>query len=163
MNLSRAWFLYISPFSFYLTPTHTLLLQNVSLCEGEDRESRSVPSRSEDARRRTGSFWAPALKRIATRFRCAMNWSLGSSPGTWGAPNKGNADGAVGIFGNFGRVWATALRPDPPKKALCHTCPLGGACNKYRNESVEIGPGMLDYLLRSAPTDRERILTSKKS
>ena len=24
---------------------------------------------------------------------------LGSSPGAWGAPNKGNADGAVGIFG----------------------------------------------------------------
>ena len=35
---------------------------------------------------------------------------LGSWPGAWGAPNKGNADGAVGIFGNAGRVWATALR-----------------------------------------------------
>ena len=57
----------------------------------------------------------------------------GSSPGAWGAPTKGNADGAVGIFGNTGRVWATALRSDPPKKALCLTCPLGGACNKYRS------------------------------
>ena len=27
---------------------------------------------------------------------------------------KGNADGARGIFGTAGRVWATALRPDPP-------------------------------------------------
>ena len=41
---------------------------------------------------------------------------LGSSPGTWGTPNKGNADGAVGIFENAGRVWAPALRLDPPKK-----------------------------------------------
>ena len=31
----------------------------------------------------------------------------------------GNADGAVGIFGNSGRVWATALRPVPPKKRSC--------------------------------------------
>ena len=56
---------------------------------------------------------------------------LDSSPGAWGAPNKGNANGAVGIFGNTGRVRATALRPKPPKKALCHTCPLGGASNIY--------------------------------
>ena len=28
--------------------------------------------------------------------------------------DQGNADGAVGIFENAGRVWATALRPDPP-------------------------------------------------
>ena len=44
---------------------------------------------------------------------------LGSSPGAWVAPNKGNAEGAVGIFGNSGRVWATALRPVPPKKRPC--------------------------------------------
>ena len=56
---------------------------------------------------------------------------LGSSPGAWGAPNKGNADGAVGILGKPRRVWATALHMDPPKKALCHTFPLGGACIKY--------------------------------
>ena len=31
-----------------------------------------------------------------------------------GAPNKGNADGAEGIFGHVGRVWASALRPDTP-------------------------------------------------
>ena len=53
------------------------------------------------------------------------------------APNKGNADRAVGIFGNAGRVWAPALCPDPPKKALCHTYPLGGVSNKYcRSVSV---------------------------
>ena len=56
----------------------------------------------------------------------------GSSPGAWGDPNKGNADGAVGIFGNAGRLWAPALRSDPPKKALYHTCPLGQADIKYR-------------------------------
>ena len=44
---------------------------------------------------------------------------FGLSPGAWGAPNKGNADGAVGIFGNSGRVWATALRPVPPKNRPC--------------------------------------------
>ena len=37
----------------------------------------------------------------------------------WGAPNKGNADGAKGIFGNSGRVWAMALCPVPPKKRPC--------------------------------------------
>ena len=35
---------------------------------------------------------------------------LGLLPGAWGAPNKRNAEG---IFGNAGRVWAAALRPDP--------------------------------------------------
>ena len=29
-------------------------------------------------------------------------------------PKKGNDDGAEGIFGFAGRVWASALRPDPP-------------------------------------------------
>ena len=97
MNISRVWFLYISPFSLYLIPTHTLLLPYVSLCEGEDGESRSVPSRCEDARRRTGSFWAPAFKT--------------------------NCD----------------------KVSVC-------------NESVEIGPGMLDYLLRLAPLIEKGII-----
>ena len=44
---------------------------------------------------------------------------FGLSPGAWGTPNKGNADGAIGIFGNTGRVWATALRLVPPKKRPC--------------------------------------------
>ena len=38
----------------------------------------------------------------------------GVLPDTWGAPIEGNVDGTEGIFGNAGRVWATALRPDPP-------------------------------------------------
>ena len=78
---------------FGFSITHTLLLQYVSLCEGEDGENRSVRSRSEDARRRTGSFGAPALKTN---------------------------------------------------------------CDSVCNELVEIGLGMLDYLLRLAPTYRER-------
>ena len=49
---------------------------------------------------------------------------LGSSPGAWGAPNKGNADGAVGIFVNAGRVQALALRSDPPKKGLVPHLPV---------------------------------------
>ena len=49
---------------------------------------------------------------------------LGSSPGAWGAPNKGNIDGAVGIFGNAGRVWAPALRLDPLKKGLVPHLPV---------------------------------------
>ena len=39
---------------------------------------------------------------------------LGLLLGTWGAPNKGNADGAKGIFSNAGCVLAMALRLDPP-------------------------------------------------
>ena len=31
-----------------------------------------------------------------------------------------------------GRVYVAGLQPDPPKMALCHTCTLGGAYNKYQ-------------------------------
>ena len=58
---------------------------------------------------------------------------LDSSPGAWGAHFYGKADGARNTFGAAGRVWATALRLDPPKKALCHPCPVGGTCDEYRN------------------------------
>ena len=44
---------------------------------------------------------------------------LGLLPGAWGTLNKKNADGAEGIFGNAGRVWVTALRPDPHLKRPC--------------------------------------------
>ena len=30
------------------------------------------------------------------------------------SPKKGNADGVEGIFDLAGRVWVSALRPDPP-------------------------------------------------
>ena len=40
-----------------------------------------------------------------------------------GAPNKGNADGAVGIFGHAGCVWAPTLHLDPPQKKPCATLP----------------------------------------
>ena len=46
---------------------------------------------------------------------------------------RGVPTGPLAFLENAGRVLATALRPDPPKKALCLTCPLGGACNKYRS------------------------------
>ena len=59
---------------------------------------------------------------------------MGLLHGARGALNKGNADGAVGIFGYTRRVRAPVLRSDPPKKALCHTCPLGGASIKYRRK-----------------------------
>ena len=35
-------------------------------------------------------------------------------------------------FGNARHVCATALRPESPKKALCHTCLVGGTEDKYR-------------------------------
>ena len=62
----------------------------------------------------------------------------GSSPGSWGASNKGNADGAVGIFRNAGRVWAPALRQDPPKKRPCATLArqVGRATNTTANQLV---------------------------
>ena len=59
---------------------------------------------------------------------------MGLSPGAWGAPNKGNADGAEGIFGNCRMRVGYGPAPGPTiKKALCHTCPFGGAGNKYRS------------------------------
>ena len=47
--------------------------------------------------------------------------------------NKENADGAVGIFGKCRARVGFGPAPGPTKKALCHTCPLGGARNKYRS------------------------------
>ena len=44
-----------------------------------------------------------------------------------GAPNKGNADRAEGIFGHARCVWVLALQPDPTlKTALCQICTLVG-------------------------------------
>ena len=57
--------------------------------------------------------------------------SGGVFPGVWGASNKENAVGAEGIFGNAECVWAPALPRTHLKKALCHTCPLGGASIEY--------------------------------
>ena len=58
---------------------------------------------------------------------------VGELPGAWGAPNQGNADGAVGIFGKCRARVGYGPAPGPTiKKALCHTFPLGGASNKYR-------------------------------
>ena len=64
--------------------------------------------------------------------------SGGVLPDTWGAPNKGNADEAVGIFGNARRVWAPALRPDPPKKSLVPHSSGGVTDDKYRKPSFDL-------------------------
>ena len=48
------------------------------------------------------------------------------------APNKENADGAVGIFWECQARVGSRPCTEPPKNALCHTCPLVGASNKYR-------------------------------
>ena len=48
-----------------------------------------------------------------------------------------NADGAVGIFGKCRVRMGYGPAPGPTiKKALCHTCPLGGASNKYRSSFI---------------------------
>ena len=43
-----------------------------------------------------------------------LRMGLGLLPGAWVTPNKGNAEGAEGIFDHARRVWASTLRPDPP-------------------------------------------------
>ena len=50
----------------------------------------------------------------------------GLSPGVWGTPKKENTDGAVGIFGNAGRMCAPPLHPDPPKKPCATLARLVG-------------------------------------
>ena len=57
----------------------------------------------------TGDFPRPqgAIPQAYTPFGGFIAWCLRR-------PKKGNADGAEGIFGLAGRVWASALRPDPP-------------------------------------------------
>ena len=46
---------------------------------------------------------------------------------------RGIATGLEAFFGAVGCVLATALRPDPLKKALCHTRPISGKYDKYRH------------------------------
>ena len=59
-------------------------------------------------------------------------------------PFYGNVNGVRGIFGDTGRAWATAQRPDPPKKALCHAHPVLGTYDKYLTEFCVDG-SMLNY------------------
>ena len=59
----------------------------------------------------------------------------GLFPYAWGAPNKGNTEGAVSILGKYQARVGSGPAPDPPKKALCHTFSFGGAWNKYRSIS----------------------------
>ena len=48
---------------------------------------------------------------LALEFSSSFRGPLGVLPG---APKKKDDDGAEGIFGNAGIVWATALQQDPP-------------------------------------------------
>ena len=57
----------------------------------------------------TGDFLRGPSPRLLPPYR-----GLDLLPDAWGTPNNRNADGAEGIFGIVGRVWASALRPDPP-------------------------------------------------
>ena len=50
----------------------------------------------------------------------------GLLPGAWGTPNKGNPDGAEGIFGLAGRVWASALQRIYLKNGLVPHSYVGG-------------------------------------
>ena len=54
----------------------------------------------------TGDFLRPQAGDIPQAFIPFR----GVLPGAWGTPNKGNADGAIGIFGNAARVCATLAR-----------------------------------------------------
>ena len=59
---------------------------------------------------------------------------LGLLPGTWDVPNKGNADGTIGIFGNVGRVWALPYDRTHLKKALCLIRPVVGRMINTRSQ-----------------------------
>ena len=47
-------------------------------------------------------------------------------------PEKGNADGDRGIFETAGRVWASVLRSNPPKKGLVPHSYAGSAYDTRR-------------------------------
>ena len=49
---------------------------------------------------------------------------LGLSPGVWGAPNKGNADGAVGIFRKCRARVGYGPAPGPTEKSLVSHFPV---------------------------------------
>ena len=52
------------------------------------------------------------------------SWGLGWSPGAWDGPNKGNADGAVGIFWKCRARVGYGLAPGPTKKGLVPYLPV---------------------------------------
>ena len=84
----------------------------------------------------TNTYFLPA--KAGTRFG-QLCWSVHGSgwvcPGSAGSRSK-PSDTDIGklacIFGAAGLVWATTLRLDPPKKAMCHTRPVGMTYGKYQ-------------------------------
>ena len=88
-----------------------------------------------------GDFLRPqgAFPQAFTPFR----GGLGSLPGAWGAPNKGNAEGAEGIFGKLRARVGYGPAPVPPKKRPCaiHARKVGRASNTadhYRSEPLQV-------------------------
>ena len=67
---------------------------------------------------------------------------VGSLPGAWGAPNKGNARGPRVFLTNSRRVWATALRRSHPKRPCAiHARKVGRASNTAdhsRSEPLQV-------------------------
>ena len=79
-----------------------------------------------------GDFLRPqgAFPQAFTPFR----GGLGSLPGAWGASNKGNADGAEGIFGKLRVRVGYGPAPGPTQKRSCaiHALKVGRASNTAR-------------------------------
>ena len=90
----------------YLTRPH--LVGHV----GESRSDRVCPCSG-------GSRQWPASSSLKGLSPKVLTLFGGSLPGARGALLKGNADGARGIFGTAGRMWASVLRLGPPKKRPC--------------------------------------------
>ena len=67
---------------------------------------------------------------------------LGSLPGAWGAPNKGNADGAEGIFGKLRACVGYGPAPGPTQKGLVPYMPVRWGVHQipqYHNTIVLTG------------------------
>ena len=71
------------------------------------------------------SFFYPSVSGGLPPRLLPPSGGLGLSPGAWGAPNKGNADGAQGIFGNCRMRVGYGPAPGPTiKKGLVPYLPV---------------------------------------
>ena len=135
-NLLASWIL---PALCEITLSEScILIQHLSSCRIAVRPTVLTAARIRPGVSRHWRFLSASVGASPQAF---TNFGGGGLfPGAWFAPNKGNADRVVGIFGQTGRVWAPAVPSDSPKKALCHTCPFGGVCNKYRCILIPASP-----------------------
>ena len=76
-----------------------------------------------------------SLRRLSPRLLSPFG-GVGFIAWHWGTPNKVNADEAKGIFGHAGRVWALALRPDPPKKGPVPHLPVQWGVQQIPNRQL---------------------------